>query len=206
MPSLINGKCFIGVATDGNTDSFETVRKALHPAIECTEFANDREGENHTFRWLQQVCPQDQNDILIYCHGKGAQTHTNKSKAVRQWSEAMYETVIFNHDMIRGKITSGYNVVGSFREFGRTHLMPRHKWHFTGTFFAVRAKLIADKRVKPIYGGVEAWPGDHFRQFEGWSEFGDGVTHPRLYSADCWRAELDPALIEWRRQRNFENV
>jgi hypothetical protein len=112
MPSLIIGKCFVGIATDGNTDTFETVRQALHPAIECREFTNDREGENHTFRWLQQVCPQGQNDILSYCHGKGAQTHTNQSGAVRQWSEAMYETVIFNHDMIREKITGGYNVVG----------------------------------------------------------------------------------------------
>lgn len=206
MPSLINGKGFVGIATDGSTDTFETVRQAVHPAIECREFTNDKEGENHTFRWLQEVCPKEQNDILIYCHGKGAQTHTQKMHAVRQWSEAMYQTVVFNHEMIRKRITSGYDVVGSFREFGRTLLMPRFKWHFSGTYFAVRAKHLSGKRVAAKYGGVEAWPGDHFRQYQAWCEFFDNSSHAKLYDDHAWTVEVGPALTEWWRKRNYENV
>jgi hypothetical protein len=206
MPHLINGKCFVGIATDAATERFEVIRNALHPSIVCRQFDNTREGENPTFRWLQEVVPGGQNDILLYCHGKGAQGHTARSEAVRRWTEAMYSTVIFNHDMIKSKIVDGYNLVGSFREFGRTHLMPRYRWHFTGTFFAVRAKLLAGKLVKPIYGGVESWIGDHFQQFEGWSEFGDGTSHQSLYNIDSWRSQITPALTEWWRRRNYEHV
>jgi hypothetical protein len=206
MPSLINGRCFVGIATGPNTDSFETVRAALHPAIECREFINTPEGENQTFRWLQEICPQQQNDILIYCHGKGAQAHTAASGAVRLWAEAMYQTVVFNHDMIRQRITEGYDVVGSFREFGRTILMPRFKWHFSGTFFAVRAKHLVGRRVAAKYGGVEAWPGDHFRQWQAWCEFMDNSSHPKLYNQHSWDSEVSPALVEWWRRRNYEHV
>ncbi len=201
---IVDGQCFVGIAVDGNTERFETVRAALDPQIICREFANNPEGENQTFRWLQEVCPQGLNDVLVYCHGKGAQTHTSQSEAVRKWSEAMYQTVILNHDMIRQRIAQGYSIVGSFREFGRTILMPRHKWHFSGTFFAVRACELADKRVAAKYGGVEAWPGDHFRQWQAWCEFFDDSSHMKLYNGQAWQSEIEPALIEWNRKQRYE--
>jgi SAM-dependent methyltransferase len=204
MPRLINGKCFVGVAISPETDDFATVRAALHPAIECREFVNTIEGENHTFRWLQEVVPQGQDDILIYCHGKGVRQHTAESEAVRRWSEAMYQTIVFNHDMIREKMAAGYTNCHSFRTFGTRPLSPKFRYHPSGTFFAVRAKHLAGKPVKPRYGGVEAWCGDHFPANEAWCEFYDNSMFTTLYDHAESRNVVAPMLLEWNRKQRYE--
>lgn len=210
MPRLTNGKCFVGIATDGSTDDYETVRAALRPEFICKQFPNTKEGENNTFRWLQEVVPQGQNDVLIYCHGKGVRAHTAQSKAVRLWTEAMYQTVVFNHDMIREKMAAGYKNCHSFRTFGKRPLSPVNLWHPSGTFFAVRAKFLdcETKRCRPVkerYGGVEAWCGDHFAASDSWCEFYDNSMFTTLYDAKASTEIVEPALIEWNRKRRYED-
>jgi len=204
MPRLINGRCFVGIATDGSTDSFETVKAALHPSFICHHLPNTKEGENPTFRWLQQVVPQGPDDVLIYCHGKGVRAHTAASDAVRRWSEAMYQTVVFNHDMIRDKLAAGYINVHSFRTFGTRPLSPKHKWHPSGTFFAVRARHLGLKAVGDRYGAVEAWCGQHFPAHLSWCEFYDNSMFTTLYDHNASREIVEPALIEWNRRQRYE--
>ena len=199
---LINGKCFVGVAISPETDSLETIRAALHPSFIVKEFANNKEGENNTFRWLQEVVPHGQDDILIYCHGKGVRQHTAASDAVRRWSEAMYETVVFNHATIVEKLAAGYRNVHSFRTFGTRPLSPVNRWHPSGTFFAVRAKYLPNKAVKSRYGGVEAWCGDHFLASESWCEFADNSMFTTLYDHNASRQHVLPALEEWRQRKH----
>ena len=201
---IINGRSFVGIAISPETDSFETVRAALHPSIIVKEFANDKEGENHTFRWLQEVVPQGQDDILIYCHGKGVRQHTAASEAVRRWSEAMYQTVVFNHDRVIEKLAAGYRNVHSFRTFGTRPLSPINRWHPSGTYFAVRAKYLAGKPVKVRYGGVEAWCGDHFKASESWCEFFDNSMFTTLYDHKASTEQVAPALVEWNRLQRYE--
>ncbi len=203
MPQLINGQCFVGIAVDQHTDDFETVEAALHSSFVVRKFDNTREGENPTFRWLQGVVPSGQDDVLIYCHGKGVRAHTATSEAVRRWSEAMYETVVFNHDMIRQRLAEGYVNAHSFRTFGNRPLSPRYKWHPSGTFFAVRAKYLPGKAVANKYGGVEAWLGDHFPAHQSWCEFYDNSMFTTLYDHDASREIVEPMLIEWRRNHVF---
>jgi hypothetical protein len=204
MPALINGQCFVGIATDPSTDTHETIRAALHASIICKEFTNHAHGETQTFRWLQEVVPQGSDDVLIYCHGKGAKTNTSKSEAVRRWSEAMYQTIVFNHDMIREKLAAGYKNCHSFRTFGTRPLSPRFAWHPSGTFFAVRAKYLAGKPVKDRYGGVEAWCGDHFPAHESWCEFYDNSMFTTLYNHKESTEIVLPMLIEWNRKQAYE--
>jgi len=201
---IINGRSFVGVAISPETDSFETVRAALHPSIIVKEFANDKEGENHTFRWLQEVVPQGQDDILIYCHGKGVRQHTAASEAVRRWSEAMYQTVVFNQDRVIEKLAAGYRNVHSFRTFGTRPLSPINRWHPSGTYFAVRAKHLSGKPVKVRYGGVEAWCGDHFKASESWCEFFDNSMFTTLYDHKASTEQVAPALVEWNRLQRYE--
>ena len=203
---IINGRSFVGIAISPETDSFETVREALHPSIEVREFANTSEGENHTFRWLQEVVPQGQDDILIYCHGKGVRQHTAASEAVRRWSEAMYQTVVFNHERVIEKLAAGYRNVHSFRTFGTRPLSPSNRWHPSGTFFAVRAKHVTGKAVKARYGGVEAWCGDHFKANESWCEFFDNSMFTTLYDHKASIEQVEPALIEWNRKQRYETM
>ena len=200
---LINGKCFVGIGISAETDSFETVQAALHPSFILKEFPNTNEGENHTFRWLQEVVPQGPDDILIYCHGKGVRQHTAASEAVRRWSEAMYQTVVFNHDRVVEKLAAGYKNLHSFRTFGTRPLSPKYRYHPSGTFFAVRAKYLAGKAVRARYGGVEAWCGDHFPAHESWCEFFDNSMFTTLYDHNASREQVEPALIEWNRLQRY---
>ena len=204
MPPLINGRCFVGIATDHGTDTAEQVRAALHPRFECFEYGNNREGENHTFRWLQKVVPQGLDDVLIYCHGKGAKSNTSQSEAIRRWTRAMYQTVIFNHDMIRQRLGEGYKIAHSFRVFGSKVLSPKNRWHPSGTFFAVRAKHLAGRAVKPRYGGVEAWSGEHFTASEAWCEFYDNCMFTTLYDHRACAEVVEPMLTEWNRVQRYE--
>jgi hypothetical protein len=197
LAERINGKLIVFVAIDRKTVPFSEVRQRLHPSIEAFEAKNTPEGEVPSFRRLQEMIPGRQNDVLLYCHGKGVQDRTFRSPAVRAWTEAMYETVIFNHADILRTMSFGYKVFCSFRMFGSI-LGNKHRWHASGTFFAVRAKHLAGKPVRPGYGGVEAWPGEHFPASDAWCEVGDGIMFTDLYDIKQFNQSVKP-LVDYLR-------
>lgn len=197
----INGRCVVCVATDEATDSIEKVRSILSGKFEIIELKNNEEGENDSFRLLQEIIPTGQNDIFLYCHGKGVRKHTHQSDAVRLWTEIMYETVMFNHDAIINKMASGYKMLGSFRAFGDEPLNPTNQWHYSGTFFAVRAKHLSGKSVKAGYGGVEAWPGDHLKPEECWCEFGENTYVMGQYQMASWYPYCVDGQMQWEADR-----
>lgn len=197
----VNGRCVVGVATDANTATLKDVRDRLDSRFELFEFPNTEEGENHTFRQLQTMIPDGQNDVLIYCHGKGVRSHTASSEAVRVWTELMYETVVFNHARIIDRLSDGYKCFGSFRTYGDKPLSPVNRWHYSGTFFAVRAKHIAGRSVKNQYGGVEAWCGDHIDESESWCEFTDWPEIKIGYDIDALYPSVIDANMQWEADR-----
>jgi hypothetical protein len=197
LAERINGKLIVFVGIDKKTVSFGEVRQRLHPAIEAIQAKNTPEGEVPSFRRLQEMIPAGQNDVLLYCHGKGVQDRTYRSPAVRAWTEAMYETVIFNHDQIIRRLAEGYKNFHSFRMFGSI-LGNKNRWHASGTFFAVRAKHLPGKTVRGGYGGVEAWLGQHFTASESWCEVGDGVMFTDLYDIHQFRKLVEPLVCDWR--------
>lgn len=203
---LVNGRCIVGVVgTDkSDCDTFEAVSQYLGDRFECIELPNTDEGENPTFRILQDRIPNGHNDVLIYCHGKGVRAHTAQSEAVRRWSEAMYETVVLNIPEMLEKLSAGYKNFHSFRTFGVRPLSPVNQWHPSGTFFAVRAKYLRDKPVKVRYGGVEAWCGDHFPAHESYCSFYDNSMFTILYDDVQSKEIVEPMLVEWRRRQRYE--
>lgn len=194
----INGKCLVGVAVDDDSGTADDVRSLLSDRFEVFEFANTSEGENHTFRELQSRVPQGQDDVLIYAHAKGVKDDTHQSEAIRLWTEMMYETVSRNHARAVRKLAEGYKVFGSFRTFDTLPLSVRNQWHYSGTFCIVRAKHLGSKEVKPHYGGVEAWPGDHFTASECWCEFGDKIGYRQMYDINKIVPEITSQLDAWR--------
>jgi hypothetical protein len=201
IAAAINGRCVACVAIDESTDSIEKVRSLLSDKFEIVELNNNEEGENDSFRLFQKIIPNGQNDIFLYCHGKGVRKHTYKSDAVRLWTEIMYETVLLNHDAIINKLESGHKMFGSFRAFGDEPLNPINQWHYSGTFFAVRAKHLPEKSVKADYGGVEAWPGDHFRPEECWCEFGENTYVLGQYQLASWYPKRVDSQMQWEADR-----
>jgi len=201
LAETINGRCVVGIVTDDNTAPIEEVQAALGDRFELFVATNTPQGENPTFRELQNRIPQGQNDVLIYAHAKGVREHTAASESVRIWTECMYETVVFNTAKVVHKLVEGYKCFGSFRSFGNVPLAPVNNWHYSGTFFAVRAKHIGRKTVKTGYGGVEAWCGDHIPAAEAWNEFVDSPGFKFGYDLAAVYPAIVDAQMQWEANR-----
>ena len=201
LAETINGRCVVGIVTDDNTAPIEEVQAALGDRFELFVSVNTPQGENPTFRELQNRIPQGQNDVLIYAHAKGVREHTAASEPVRIWTECMYETVVFNTTKVVHKLSEGYKCFGSFRSFGSVPLTPVNSWHYSGTFFAVRAKHIGRKTVKTGYGGVEAWCGDHIPAAEAWNEFVDSPGFKFGYDLAAVYPAIVDAQMQWEANR-----
>ena len=196
----INGRAFVVVAVDDDTATFDAVRLLLHPKIEVVPARNNAQGENDSFDMIQRLTPKGPDDVLLYCHGKGVRKHTHALESVKIWSELMYETVIFNFDGITQRLAEGYKTFGSFRTFGSVPLEVRNKWHYSGTFFAVRAKYLG-KYVKSGYGGVEVWPGEHFKAAECWNEFADNRPLKAQYDINFLYPKVIDEGMQWEVSR-----
>jgi SAM-dependent methyltransferase len=202
----INGQSIVYVATDPSTDEFETVTAMLSPNFEAVHVRNNAAGESPSFRDALKRIPSGPDDVLLYAHGKGMQDHTFASPAVRLWTELMYETVIHNRGRIEQKLSEGYRSFGSFRAFGRAPLAPKHRWHYAGTFFAIRMKHVTSFHVKQQYGGVEAWPGDQFPPEFAWVEFADCRNIMSHYSvSELTTPEMKSSIDHWRRKYGETN-
>lgn len=185
----------LGVALDDTTDDIEMVRDAF-PGWEILEFVNNPKlREVVTYQaMLPMVTTDDPNQIIVCHHGKGVQEHNQESDAVGWWVDAMYRTVIENPAGIIEAMENGASVAGSFRRKGRM-LGTRNRWHFSGTYYAVRATRIHPVERFPFRGmwwGTESWPGDYFPLEHSHCVFGDGV-------ADLYKVENQPRaeLEKW---------
>lgn len=201
LADMVNGRCIVGVAIGPETVSIEEVRSRLSPRFELFAFRNDTtEGENITFRTLQKTIPSGPDDVLIYCHSKGVRPHTAASVPVRLWTEMMYESVAFNHQSIVQRMAEGYAAFGSFRTYGKYPLQVNHQWHYSGTFFAVRARHLAGRAVKHGYGGVEVWTGDHFKPEQCWNEFAENRRLRENYHLESMARTIDTQM-DWEATR-----
>lgn len=204
LAEMIEGRCVVGVVTDGESDSFETVRKALTDRIELFEAPNTPEGENPTFAHFQQTMPRGQNDVFLYAHGKGCRQRTFNSKAIDLWIEMMY-AVLFDHKNIITQMANGYKMVGAVRMFGEDPHQPQFGWHYAGTFWALRAKYFPGTVVQPVYGGVEAWPGQNFPASECRCEFLDNIALRALY-LDKYMMKQRPLFEQWKERNASSRV
>lgn len=198
----VNGLCIVGVATSANTDTIDDVRAKLSDRFQIVQMANSAEGESPTFRMLQERIPQGIDDVLLYAHGKGVTSKPDTTEAVRIWTEIMYETVVHNTPRVIQKLAEGYKSVGSFRTFGNgwNFTTAVGHWHYAGTFFAVRAKHLSGKPVRPEYHGVESWCGDHMPANESWCEFDVPVELDfgiHAYHLDAIYGDVVNRQLEW---------
>lgn len=166
------GRLMVGIVTSKETTPIEEVRAALSSRFEIRVAPNTPEGENPTFEWIQSQVPKGPDDVLIYAHSKGVRPQTAASQSIRLWSELMYATVVENPGRVVEKLAEGFKAFGSMRSYDYYLFSLRYRWHYSGTFFAVRAKHLP-LRIRPAYGGVEAACGAAFPPEECWCEFGD---------------------------------
>ena len=131
---------------------------------------NDPIGECITFPvMLGRVASLDPDDVTFYGHAKGVRHGNVLSQAVRRWTEALYDASLGQWPLVAEHLQR-YALTGSFRMLGRFRA---HQylgdWHYSGTFFWLRHALAFRRPILTVpqfYGGVEVWPGLHFRREE----------------------------------------
>jgi len=164
-----DGQVIIGITVDEDTDQAEVVKAAIKGDVHFIVTENVPISSSHVTPVGEQLTAipafemldKSIDSITIYGHGKGARDHTKVSEPVRIWTECMYETVSFNVDQTIKAMEEGYDVVGSFRTFGNTGISTKMNWHYAGTFFNFRTKILEFAPPFQLrYGGVESWLGD----------------------------------------------
>lgn len=198
-------RLILGIATDRTTATVDEVRKAFGDRWEVVAVENDpskKTGlrEVATYRQMLPMLSDGVNDITFCAHSKGTQGHTADSEPVTWWTDAMYETILYNIDGVIDEMRHGAAIVGSFRRHGK-QLGTKHRWHYSGTFYAFRNSVALSNGV-PSYQskwwGTESWPGDHFPLGASACVFGDHSGH--LYHAhEQRRAELE----QWKASREY---
>ena len=128
-------------------------------------------------KMLPMVESTDPNRVTVCLHGKGAQRHTSQPGSTwHWWTDAMYETIVYNLDDVLQRMAEGASVVGSFRRFG-SHFRSKFGYHFSGTFYAFRnARVFGGDfpRYRQTWWGTESWPGDHVPVEASHCVIGDG--------------------------------
>lgn len=196
-------RLLLGVATDETTASVDEVRAAFGDRWEIFETDNVRGKtglrEVATYQLMLPTLAHETQDVCFCAHGKGAQQHTQDSDAVAWWIDAMYRTVLENRDGVIEALQTKW-IAGSFRRPGR-HLGTRHRWHYSGTYYAFRSMILSQgvPKYQQRWWGTESWPGDHFPLSASACLFGDDAG--TLYKVDeqpraefeHWKAAHDTA-------------
>lgn len=199
---VFNGRRLIAIVHDERSEPPEAVQRLLDGhGCEFVVRRNHPLAEARTFPLLLERLSSEQPlDVAFYAHAKGVKYGAQAPPAVRWWARAQYMTCLDDWLTVREHLATAA-LTGPFRRVGRFRA---HQgvgdWHYSGTFFWMRLDraLAPLPRVVPrFYGGVEAWPGVHFRRHEARCLFFDHVD-ASLYDPRFWHARGLPALAAWR--------
>lgn len=179
-------RLMMGVSTDDSTADIDEIKSVFGSDWEYFHVYDGSLREVDTYELMLPELGRSQNDVTYCAHGKGAQKHTSQSEAINWWTNAMYETVILNHDEVEEALYRNH-IVGSFRRTG-SFLGTKFRWHFSGSFYAFRNCITFNNGVpgyRQNWWGTESWPGDHFKLKDSHCIIGHGVN-------DMYKARNQP--------------
>lgn len=202
---LFNGRRIIGVVHDRQSEPPEAVRTVFEGhGCEFIEMPNDPRGECLTFpSMLTSVASVHPDDVTFYGHAKGVKHGAGVSEPIRRWTEALYDASLGQWSLVADHLRR-YALTGSFRMLGRFRA---HQylgdWHYSGTFFWIRHALAFRRSIHTVpqfYGGVEVWPGLHFRPEETGCLLLDNLRE-LPYNEAFWRAKGNAAIQRLKASR-----
>lgn len=193
------GRCIPGC------DTFEDVVREFGDdavGIEFIRLDNDpglREGVS----WvpLMERMPRGQRDAIWYAQAKGTTRAPNH--IARRWAEVLYE-VMFDYWPVVLEQLETYPITGPFKKHGPGWHETQHKsdWHYSGSWFAVRAADLFATDWQVIDNGwscIEPLPSQKFGHDDAGCVFHEGrVPRVNLYSRGYWRRIVEPALAKWK--------
>lgn len=157
-----------------------------------------------TLKRLQIAGATGEDDAICFAHSKGQQEKTATDATVREWTNAMYETVVGNWSQAEAALAEGYPLAGSFKVIGNFRTTP-YRWHYSGTFFWARAAAIFEApnwtETCNRWWGSESYVGRHWASDEGYCLFADlgRKRAASVYDKGLWDNQLREELEQWRR-------
>ncbi len=155
---------------------------------------------------LEQVKSLNPNHVTFFGHSKGVVRP--KKSIVHHWTDTLYELNLDYPGLVLDQL-SKFSMVGSFKKNVRAFENSRSTWHYSGTFFWFRNQDLFNRLnyhlVDQQWWGVESWPGCMFNRNESACLFHEGRQY-NLYHAPYWRNVVDPALVQWKKEKSLLQV
>ncbi len=155
---------------------------------------------------LEQVKSVHPNHVTFFGHSKGVVRP--KTSIVHHWTDTLYELNLDYPDLVLDQLAK-YSMVGSFKKNVKAFEGSRSTWHYSCTFFWFRNRDLFSKpnysQIDQQWWGVESWPGCMFSRPESVCLFHEGRQY-NLYNSPYWRNVVDPALIQWKKEKSSLQV
>jgi hypothetical protein len=207
---LFTGVKVVSVATQGDCklplDPPEAVAAALPPDCEILTAPNDsklREVVTWLPLWERVLGEAADDDAVLYAHAKGVTRPYDPGNACHWWASLQYSLVLDHWNAVAGQLATR-PIVGAFKKVGGGFGAGGGGWHYSGTFYWVRAgdfRARPWRRVQQRWWGTESWPGLAYHPDEAGSLFLEGaVGSLDCYSPRFWAKTVRPRYAEWLTQ------
>lgn len=203
---LFDGRIVVAVATGSAKlplNSPHAVRD-FAPWADVIEVRNDP-GRREVATWgplWERITPHlGATDVVFYCHTKGATRPVDAGNMCHRWASFMWSLCLDHWPLVETQLKS-HPITGPFFKLGYGFGPGAGRWHYSGTFFWLRAAdyLARRRQIAPpeAWWGVEAWPGLTYDAGEAGCIFHRGkVGQMDLYPPWYWSTILLPEYQQW---------
>lgn len=184
-------------------DPPDVVREYLPPDCHVIELQNDpglREVVSWIPLWEHALAASGPLDAILYAHSKGASRPVDPGNTCHWWASLAYSITLDHWPLVASQLKQ-WPITGPFKKIGRGFAGSRSEWHYTGTFYWVKAsdfRRRAWRNVDQSWWGTESWPGLAYPVREAGCLFHEGrVKTLNLYDPRYWplvRTEFDQWL------------
>ncbi len=195
-----------GSAGPHTLDAVGEVRDYLPADCEVVEVPNNptlREVASWIPLWERILAVAADDDAILYAHAKAVTRQVDPGNSCQWWAALTYSLHLDHWTLVADQLAR-FPVTGAFKKVGHGFGGSRSAWHYSGTFFWVRAGDFRSRPWRAVdqqWWGTEAWPGIGYHANEAGCLFLDG-TVPRLdlYSPRFWDRVVRPRYTEWLSQ------
>lgn len=172
-----NGRKVIAIGSPGRKDkwlydSIDDVKRELDGlGFEFIEFQGRKAGEAASFlQMMSMIRTTDPNHVFLYGHSHGlTKPKQPDGSPCHIWIDLLWDTVACNAERAIEALEKKA-LAGSFTSDNVLKLRKLDvEWFYAGRFFWGRCASVFARNwmyVPRMYGGVEFWPGAHFKRHE----------------------------------------
>jgi hypothetical protein len=164
---LFTGRKVVAVCTGSGYDPPAPVAEYL-PGWEVLTVPNNpalREVATWRPLWERVEEFSDTDDPVFYCHAKAVTRPWNPGVSCHPWARVLFSSLLDFWPIVEGELAR-WPIAGSFKKVGRGFTGSKSRWHYSGSFFWIRAsEAFKHGRwldIDAAWWGNESWPGRHF--------------------------------------------